>query len=142
MCRARFFPGKAVFFSTHLDETFLDVFCFAERDIFQDFLVELNEEFGDRFGERLEEVALLSVHLVQVHRVDECLGHVVQIACRDRKKQRLREEATNSNAEGKGPLMSIIFRPSVTVSRIGLMESCTCRCHGGPPPSSTPPSQA
>ncbi len=27
------------------------------------------------------------------------------------------------------------FRPSATVSRIGLMESCSCcGCHGGPPP--------
>ena len=27
------------------------------------------------------------------------------------------------------------FRPSATVSPIGLMESCTCRrCRGGPPP--------
>ena len=34
------------------------------------------------------------------------------------------------------------FRPSATVSRIGLMESCTChRCCGGPPPPHwlTPP---
>ncbi len=31
---------------------------------------------------------------------------------------------------------SPVFRPSATVSRIGLMESCTyhCHCRGGPPP--------
>ena len=39
-----------------------------------------------------------------------------------------------------------LFRPSTTVSRIGLMESCTCRycrchccCRGGPPPPTTTP---
>ena len=32
-------------------------------------------------------------------------------------------------------LVQTVFRPSPTVSRDGLMESCTChRCHGGPPP--------
>ncbi len=39
-----------------------------------------------------------------------------------------------------GPEMAVV-RPSATVSRIGLMESCTCRhCRGGPPPPPlTPP---
>ncbi len=32
-----------------------------------------------------------------------------------------------------------VFRPSATVSRIGLMESCMCRCHGGPPQLADPP---
>ncbi len=34
-----------------------------------------------------------------------------------------------------------LFRPNATVSRIGLMESRLCRCHGGPPPPPwlTPP---
>ncbi len=34
-----------------------------------------------------------------------------------------------------------VFRPSATVSRIGLMESCTCHCHwcGGPPWLADPP---
>ncbi len=37
---------------------------------------------------------------------------------------------------------SRLFRPSATVSRIGLMESCTCR-RGGPPPPTLlmPPTQ-
>ncbi len=41
-------------------------------------------------------------------------------------------------------LDEFLFRPSATVSRIGLMESCTCRCRwcGGPPPlASWPPSR-
>ncbi len=33
---------------------------------------------------------------------------------------------------------SVFFRPSATVSRIGLIESCTCR-RGGPPPTTGPP---
>ena len=32
------------------------------------------------------------------------------------------------------PIHQCLFRPSVTVSQISLMESCTCYC-GGPPPS-------
>ncbi len=32
-----------------------------------------------------------------------------------------------------------VFRPSATVSRIGLMESCTCHVRGGPHPLSPPP---
>ncbi len=31
-----------------------------------------------------------------------------------------------------------VFRPSATANRIGLMESCTCRCCGGPPWLATP----
>ena len=34
---------------------------------------------------------------------------------------------------GRRRCFELIFRPSATVSRIGLMESCTCQ-HGGLPP--------
>ncbi len=38
---------------------------------------------------------------------------------------------------GKNPFLFwyLVFRPSATVSRMGLMESCTCHCRGGPPPT-------
>ncbi len=39
-----------------------------------------------------------------------------------------------------GNALSCNFRPSAAVSRVGLMESCTCRhcCHGVPPPHPHP----
>ena len=38
----------------------------------------------------------------------------------------------HSRGEWTSNKIALVFRPSATVSRIGLMESCTCH-HGGPP---------
>ncbi len=55
-------------------------------------------------------------------------------------KDVLREFIFRVNALG----MHIVFRPSATLCRIGLMEShLHCRCHGGPPPlAGYPPPQS
>ncbi len=47
----------------------------------------------------------------------------------------LRENSCGMTLWSNSFLVHCIFRPSATVSRIGLMESCMCcRCRGGPPP--------
>ena len=49
------------------------------------------------------------------------------------------DEVEQQPQPGKNRIL--FFRPSATVSHIGLMESCTCRCGGPPPPhtNTTPP---
>ncbi len=95
----------------HLDEALVDVLSVAERDLLQHLLVELHDELGDRFGERLEEVALLALHGFQVHRADDRVSQTVEVTCSKENRQSCKLELKECKRAPHPPGASLTHSP-------------------------------